>query len=122
MAKVLVVDDEEMIRVNLECFLEDENYEVIAAGSGEEALELLKQHEPIFGIIDMRLPGIDGNTVILEAHKIYPNMRFIIHTGSSEYTIPEALAEIGLTSDHIVLKPLSDMSILTKSINIVLNK
>jgi DNA-binding NtrC family response regulator len=101
--KVLVVDDEEMIRVNLTCFLEDENFTVLSAESGEEAIELLKENEPVLGIIDMRLPGIDGNAVILEAYKRYPKMAFIIHTGSSEYTIPEALASIGLTPKHIVL-------------------
>lgn len=122
MAKLLVVDDEEMIRVNLECFLEDEGYDVISADSGEGALDLLKAQEqpPELGVIDMRLPGIDGNETIIGAHALYPQMRFIIHTGSSEYSLPDELVDIGLTKDNILLKPLPDMDTMLDAIERVM--
>jgi DNA-binding NtrC family response regulator len=114
MIKLLVVDDEDMIRDNLEAYLEDEGFEVIAAESGERAVELLKEEDegPSLGVIDMRLPGIDGNEVITQAHKIWPEMLFIVHTGSSEYSLPEHLLSIGLTENNILFKPLPDMETL----------
>jgi CheY-like chemotaxis protein len=115
--RVLVVDDEEMIRVNLEAYLEDEGYEVLAADSGEAALEILKTEKVDFAIVDMRLPGIDGNIVILEARKLDPKLRVVIHTGSSEYVVPPELLEIGITQKNVLLKPLSDMKILVEMVN-----
>ena len=122
MTKLLVVDDEEMIRVNLECFLEDEGYEVISADSGEGALDLLKSEDsaPKLGVIDMRLPGIDGNETIMGAHQIWPDMLFIIHTGSSEYSLPDELVDIGLTKENILLKPLPDMQTMLETIEKIL--
>ena len=122
MAKLLVVDDEEMIRVNLECFLEDEGYDIISADSGEGALELLKSEDdaPDLGVIDMRLPGIDGNETILGAHSIFPQMKFIIHTGSSEYSLPDELTHIGLSNENILLKPLPDMQTMLDTIERIL--
>lgn len=116
MPTVLIVDDEEMIRINLECFLEDEGFTVFSADSGEAALKFLSEHPCDIAVVDMRLPGIDGNSVILKAHRLYPNMRFLIHTGSSEYSLPDSLLSVGLKAEHILLKPLADMQVLLHAI------
>ena len=73
--RVLVVDDEEMILLNLAVFLEDDGFTVFSASSGEAALELLSRETVDVAIVDIRLPGMDGNTLILEAHKLYPETR-----------------------------------------------
>ena len=109
---ILVLDDEELVRANIVAFLEDEGFAVIPAESGEEALEILKSRPVDIGIIDMRLPGIDGNTFILQAHALNPRMRFMIHTGSINYTLPRELAEIGVRAGDVFRKPetsLADM-------------
>lgn len=107
--RVLVVDDEEMVRVNLVAFLEDENIETIAADSAEQALEQLGHELVDVCIVDMRLPGIDGNEFICRAHEEYPLLKFIIHTGSTEYKLPQQLMDIGVRDHHVLLKPLPDM-------------
>lgn len=119
LVRVLILDDEEMYRVNLSDFISDEGFLVIAAGSGEDALELLETQQVDVAIVDMRLPGIDGNTFINRAHKIRPGLRFIVHTGSTSYSIPKELEGIGLTEKHVFLKPLEDFSILTETIKII---
>ena len=80
---VLIVDDEEMVRENLEAYLEDEGFRIVTASSGEAALELLADINPDVGIIDMRLPGLSGNDFILRAHALRPHLRYLIHTGST---------------------------------------
>jgi two-component system, OmpR family, response regulator len=114
--KILVVDDESVVSVNLSAYLEDEGFIVYSAASGEEALDLIRDHDIDIGIIDMRLPGIDGNTLIIKAHDMHPVMKFLIHTGSTNYGLPKSLIDIGLTPGQILRKPLIDLSVLTRSI------
>jgi two-component system KDP operon response regulator KdpE len=59
-ARILVVDDEREIRRCLELSLEEKGYTVLAAESGEKALDLLKQNSADVAIVDLLLPGIDG--------------------------------------------------------------
>ena len=74
--KILLVDDEEIVRITLEGYLEDEGDTVISAISGEEALEMLADESIDIGIIDMRLPGIDGNTLNMWCHRCSSSYRW----------------------------------------------
>ena len=114
--KVFIVDDESVVCSNVAAFLEDEGFTVFSAASGEEALDLILKQEIDVAIIDMRLPGIDGDTLILEAHEIQPALKFLIHTGSTNYSVSKSLEEIGVKKEQVFRKPLLDMSILTKGI------
>ncbi len=113
---ILIVEDEEMVRINLEDFLQDEGFEVKSVSSGEAGLEILSKAAFSTVVADMRLPGIDGNTFIKNAKKIQPNLNVVIHTGSTFYSVPRELREIGITQEQVLLKPLSDMSILSRLI------
>lgn len=108
--RVLVVDDERTVRENLKAYLEDEGFLVRTAESGEAALALLTGEAFEVAIVDMRLPGIDGNAFILQAHQRCPELRFLIHTGSSSYSIPQSLHEIGLAETSVFRKPIVDMN------------
>jgi CheY-like chemotaxis protein len=66
--------------------------------------------------MDMRLPDIDGNSAIRILHQLYPNMEFLIHTGSSSYSLPDDLRAIGLDDDRVYQKPLSDMAPLAAAV------
>ena len=119
---ILVVDDEEMVRENLEAYLEDEGFVVRTAGSGEEGLILLKELSPKVGIIDMRLPGMSGNDFIISAHAIRPDLRYLIHTGSTNYKLPQELMSIGVSRDDIFIKPLQNMDDLVQAIVRMVNR
>lgn len=58
--KALVVDDMEVNRLLIACFLEDTGIEVIHATNGYEALEMAKLYRPSAAFIDIRMPGMDG--------------------------------------------------------------
>jgi DNA-binding NtrC family response regulator len=62
--KILVVDDEQLIRWSLEQNLKKQGYEVITAGSGEDALRLLREETPDLMLLDIQLPGINGLEVL----------------------------------------------------------
>jgi DNA-binding NtrC family response regulator len=110
-AWVLIVDDEEMIRENLKAYLEDEGWRVAAFEAVAPALRWLQEGTLCqICIMDMRLPDMDGNTAIRTLHQMYPEMEFLIHTGSSSYSLPDDLRALGLDDDRVYQKPLNDMA------------
>ena len=115
--KILVVDDNDSLRRNLVAMLTDEDFEVSEARSGEEALTTLRHHAFDVVIIDMRLPGITGNQFIEQASSILPALRFVIHTGSVDYVLPQNIRDLGVTDQDVFLKPISDIEKLFKRIN-----
>ncbi len=115
--KIIVIDDEQAIRESIEAFLLDYDFIVETADSAEEGLELIKNNDYDAAVVDLRLPGMSGDTMILKAYKFKPSLIFIIHTGSVDFTITDDLIKIGVFEDQILLKPLSDMSLLVDKIN-----
>ena len=110
-AWVLIVDDEEMIRENLKAYLEDEGWRVAAFEAVAPALRWLREGALCqICIMDMRLSDMDGNTAIRALHQMYPEMEFLIHTGSSSYSLPDDLRALGLDDDRVYQKPLNDMA------------
>lgn len=66
MAKVLLVDDEEKLIVNVKIFLEMNGFAVVTASDGEEGLAKLKSEKPDIVVTDVMMPGMDGFTMLKE--------------------------------------------------------
>jgi DNA-binding response OmpR family regulator len=113
---ILIVEDEESLLRSLRVFFEDDGFEVIAAATGEEALRFLTSCKPDTAIVDLRLPGMDGNTFIEEARKIHSGIGFIVYTGSVSYKPSLSLNSLGITEDNVFKKPLTDMSVLVDAV------
>ena len=116
MHKVLIVEDDSAVRLNLETFLEDEGFKVKAATTGEDAIELIKNFTPDISIIDIRLPGIDGNEVMLKVNDSHPQSKFIIYTGYLGYTLPEQISALGVNADQVLFKPVQEMKQFSRMI------
>jgi DNA-binding response OmpR family regulator len=78
--RVLIVDDERNIRLTLKGALEAIGLEVDAVFQGEEALQKLTEKTYTVMILDLRLPGMDGLTVLRQVAERYPGLRVIIIT------------------------------------------
>jgi CheY-like chemotaxis protein len=118
--RVLVVDDEPFIVTGLRTFLEDEGMQVESAASGEEALEFIHNDCGIdVCIMDMRLPGMNGDTAIRFLHEICPDLKFIIHTGTADYSIPDDLRAMGIDECQLFAKPLQDMTPLAQAVAVL---
>src|ERR671919_413789 len=60
-SRVVIAEDEAIIRLDLKEILEEEGYEVVGeTGRGDEAVDLVREHEPDLVILDIRMPGLDG--------------------------------------------------------------
>ncbi len=101
--RVLVVDDEAGIRELLAKTLEVAEYDVDLAPGGQEALERLHRGQYDLLITDLRMPGVDGLTLIREARRFMPQLPIIIITGYS--TEASAIEAINLGVTGYLTKP-----------------
>ena len=66
-ARVVIAEDEALIRLDLRETLEEEGYEVVAeTGRGDEVVALVREHRPDLAILDIKMPGMDGLTAAAE--------------------------------------------------------
>ncbi|CAI8909240.1 Regulator of RpoS [Pseudomonas sp. IT-P74] len=79
--KVLLVDDEESILSSLRRLLRGQPYDVLLAGSGAQALEIMAQQPVDLVMSDARMPNMDGATLLAHVHRLYPQTTRIMLTG-----------------------------------------
>jgi cyclic di-GMP phosphodiesterase len=84
--QILVVDDEEPIRNALKKFLTQQQYEVYAAGSGDEALQQLRRHRVALMLCDIRMPGTSGVDLVPQAIEIEPELAILMLTAVNDAT------------------------------------
>jgi DNA-binding NtrC family response regulator len=77
---VLVVDDEPGHRQMVRAVLEDTGWRVLEADSGEAALDVLSRETPHTALVDMRMPGMDGLTLLREIHARMPGLPVVLLT------------------------------------------
>ena len=106
--RILVVDDHPSLLRNLVALLEDEDFIVVTAESGEEALKVMAEQDLKVAIVDMRLPGISGSELIERAAPAHPHLHFIIHTGSVDYLLTPEILALGIGEHDVFYKPISD--------------
>src|SRR5512138_2787100 len=86
-ARVLVVDDEKLIRWSVTERLQRNGYDVVSAESGEQALELVAAQPPDLMLLDVRLPGIDGVQTLQRALSVHPELAVLMMSAHSTVDI-----------------------------------
>ena len=90
--RVLLVDDDVLVRETIASQLEESGYVVTATGSAEEALSLLRSDGRVDCIVsDLSMPGMDGVTLIKLAHRDHPKLPAILLTGFAQDTAALAI-------------------------------
>jgi DNA-binding NtrC family response regulator len=119
--RILIVDDEPSVRWSLSVFLDDFGFDTVEVESAEEALALLENEAFAVAVIDLRLPGMNGDELILKIHERFPRVKFLIHTGIKSYTLSDQLKQIGMRSEHLFLKPVLDLGVVVTAIRTLLD-
>lgn len=105
-ARLILIDDEERILALLTNFFEDfDEFSVSSAHSAEQALADLARQPADAAVVDMRLPGLSGEDFILAAAGKGLCRKFLVHTGSMDLVLSEALLRVGLTDRDLFFKP-----------------
>lgn len=116
---VMVVDDNENDRNLLSEILQEKGYKVLAAQTGAEAIDMTMKNDFDVVILDIKLPDMDGLTVLERIKKVRPSSSIITVTG---YCLDELIEDItGKGAYTCLLKPF-DVDLLLKEINGLINK
>lgn len=110
-AKILVVDDEAQIRRALRTNLHVRGYDVIEAGTGEDALRAVADHKPHIVLLDLGLPGIDGIEV-LHGLRGWTDIPVIVLTARDQESDKVEALDAG--ADDYVTKPFGMNELLAR--------
>jgi PAS domain S-box-containing protein len=104
---ILVVDDEVAVNQLVRRVLERQGYRVLAAGGGEEALQVFERHHATIRVLitDMMMPNIDGPALVRLARQIDPKVGVIGISGAGDRVMLEKIATLGLAG--FLAKPFS---------------
>ena len=80
-ATILIVDDDLLVLESLEDYLKQEDYRVVTASSAREAIEKGRETPFDIGLLDMKMPEMDGFQVAAMLRQLQPGLRIIIFTG-----------------------------------------
>lgn len=116
---ILIVDDEKNIRESLKMIIEDEGFQVLTAGSGEEALEIFEKQIVHLIILDVWLPKMDGIAVLNKVKKLNPSVEVIVISGHAD--LSTAVKAVKEGAYDFLEKPLSKEKIVI-SIKRILEK
>ena len=103
--KILLIDDEELVRATSEAILEALNYDVLTASNGKEGVQAYNENKDSIDlvILDMLMPEMNGRETFIELKKINPEVKVIISSGFAEGNDLEALCKEGIKG--ILAKP-----------------
>ncbi len=117
--RILVVDDEMIVREALSNYLREDGYEAIAVESGEEALKKVESERWNILFVDFKMPGMDGLEVLREVKKVTSDLPVIIITAYA--TVDSAVQAMKDGAYDYVVKPFS-IDVLFKRIEAILRR
>lgn len=109
--KILIIDDEELIRGVIKEYCLNENYEVLEAGNGIEALEVLKRETVDAIVLDIMMPKMDGYTFFKKMKEEYQIPTIVVSARSDEY---DKLHGFDLGIDDYLTKPFSPKELIAR--------
>ncbi len=101
--RILIVDDEEIVRESLSAWLEKDGYTLATAPDGETALARIRKERWSLLLVDLKMPGIDGLQVLEEARNVQPDAVAVIMTAYA--TVDTAVAAMKIGAYDYLVKP-----------------
>ena len=117
--KIMLVDDEERFLSTTQKLLTKKGIDVVTATSGAEALEILQHKHIHVVILDVKMPGMDGNETLKEIKRQFPLVEVIMLTGHA--TVESAIDGLKSGATDYMMKP-TDIEELIKKASEAFNK
>lgn len=112
--RILVIDDDDAVRDSLGLYLGEAGYEVLEARDGEEGLSLFFDRQPDVVLCDLRMPHVDGMSVLKELSDRAPEAPIIVISGAG--VMSDVVEALRLGASDYFIKPVADMAVLEHSI------
>jgi DNA-binding response OmpR family regulator len=109
---ILIVDDDDHLRLSLSLILQKEHYRVDAVANGEAALDCLKSHDYDLMFLDLNMPGISGIDLLAKIHRQAPHMPVLILTAYA--ALESSIQAVRLGARDYLIKPVEPALILTR--------
>src|SRR5687767_6790190 len=109
-AKILIIDDEESIRLGFSSFLQTKGYFCMDAETGARGLNLVRSDVPDLVLLDMNLPDMDGVDVLREIKR--ENEFVVVIMVTAFGTIEKAVQALKLGAENFLTKPIDAQSLL----------
>ncbi|WP_458120544.1 response regulator [Paenibacillus sp. Z6-24] len=93
--KILIVDDQNGIRILLVELFSNEGYQMFQAANGKAALEVVEQEVPDLVLLDMKIPGMDGLEILRHIKSTHPQIHVIMMTAYGELDIIQKARDLG---------------------------
>jgi len=119
-ARILTIDDEDLVREVITAYLEDSGFEVIQAGDGQTGINLICRELPDLVLCDLRMPGMDGLQVLATVTRDFPELPILVVSGLGGMS--DAIQALKLGAWDYVTKPIEDMAVLEYAINHALER
>ena len=100
---ILIVDDEAIIRHSLHDWLCDEGYRVSEAENGMTAIRMIAEEPPDVAVVDIKMPGMDGVTLLKKIKELHPELPVIIMTAFA--TVENAVQAMKEGAYDFITKP-----------------
>ncbi|MCK5600524.1 sigma-54-dependent Fis family transcriptional regulator [Candidatus Pacearchaeota archaeon] len=110
--KILIVEDEKLKRITLQDALEGEGYEVCSVDDGLDGLQLIKNEDWDLALLDLKLPRLNGLSLLKRIRKIRPNTSIIVMTAFG--TIENAVEAMKLGAYDYLTKPFTSEELIIK--------
>ncbi|CAM4484968.1 sporulation initiation phosphotransferase F [Paenibacillus sp. oral taxon 786 str. D14] len=93
--KVLIVDDQNGIRILLMEVFSSEGYKTFQAANGKMALEIVRSDSPDLVLLDMKIPGMDGLEILKHIKEVNPEIKVIMMTAYGELDMIKEATDLG---------------------------
>jgi sigma-B regulation protein RsbU (phosphoserine phosphatase) len=118
--KLLIIDDDTLVRQSIATYLEDSGFQVLEAASGAVGMQLVQEQLPELVITDLRMPDLDGLQVLQKLHEQKPDLPVIVISGAG--VMSDVVTALRLGARDYLIKPIIDMEVLVHSVRKALER
>ncbi len=112
--RLLVIDDDAIVRDSIVTYLEDSSFHVLEASNGIDGLAIFRDDRPDLVICDLRMPNMDGLSVLKEITTVDPDVPIIVVSGAG--VIGDVVSALRLGASDYLIKPIVDLEVLEHAV------
>ena len=117
---ILVIDDDEIVRDSIAAYLQGSGFRVLEAENGQQGLQIFRDSAPDLILCDLRMPVMDGLTMLTQVRQEASDIPFIVVSGAGVMT--DVVEALHLGASDFMVKPIVDLEVLEYAINRALEK